>query len=698
METSKPSEESRSALKSAATNTNATEDAQVSGSRPRRVPLSGTDAATDTGTGRERDNISREPLVQAVPGQTLAPSGAFASAVLPLRGRERSNMDAFQNKISREPPAQTVPGQTLAPSDVSASTKKDADDDAPPRKERRGSGVQIFRNKFSSSTTVDPQSSQTGAFQVHGSSDTTQTRPSQPPSPVPVPPAQSPLGESTLAGGGGEFLVEATLVPKHDFLVGEIVEPAREGFWRQRKVQLIAFLLFLSIVVVAVGVSVSVDGGSGSGGVGDGSEPPIFECSNDTNGGCRYIGKLSLNFQDPSTFLVAFCEEADFRIPTSDSCDCEVNILDSASGDPEICQSCSFLDSANGWGIAYDCSNVIEGECVGRDTAGNCISNLRQCFDTTRELRDAVDEYLDDNGPGSRVAGIYGFPIGKWCVSKIQDFSYLFSSDDDDYSAERRNLQHTTTSERFNFAATNFNGDISQWDVSNATTMRSMFSGNRATERRSRFNQWLADWDVSGVTDMRFMFSGAKSFNQPIGNWDVTSVTNMRRMFDRAGSFDQTLADWNVSSVIDMSYMFGGASSFNQSIGNWDVSLVTDMEYMFVDAESFNQPIGNWKVSSVTTMSGMFFLADSFNQPVGSWDVTSVKNMVRMFSGAKSFNQPIGNWDVSNVTDMRRIFLGASSFNQPLGNWDVSNTDTTSIFDGSGCPAFENSPRSCFYT
>ena len=46
---------------------------------------------------------------------------------------------------------------------------------------------------------------------------------------------------------------------------------------------------------------------------------------------------------------------------------------------------------------------------------------------------------------------------------------------------------------------TNFNGDLSAWDTSNVTTMRTMF-------RRSDFNQPLNDWDVSNVTDMYEMF------------------------------------------------------------------------------------------------------------------------------------------------------------------------------------------------
>ena len=49
------------------------------------------------------------------------------------------------------------------------------------------------------------------------------------------------------------------------------------------------------------------------------------------------------------------------------------------------------------------------------------------------------------------------------------------------------------------FADSDFNGDISKWDVSNVTNMEHMFF-------RSKFNGDISKWDVSNVTDMEFMF------------------------------------------------------------------------------------------------------------------------------------------------------------------------------------------------
>ena len=72
----------------------------------------------------------------------------------------------------------------------------------------------------------------------------------------------------------------------------------------------------------------------------------------------------------------------------------------------------------------------------------------------------------------------------------------------------------------------------------------------------------ISDWDTSEVTDMKSMFSQAYHFNQPLEKWDVSNVTNMSSMFYMATSFNQPLEKWDVSQVTHMSKMFAGAISF----------------------------------------------------------------------------------------------------------------------------------------
>ena len=60
----------------------------------------------------------------------------------------------------------------------------------------------------------------------------------------------------------------------------------------------------------------------------------------------------------------------------------------------------------------------------------------------------------------------------------------------------------------------------------------------------SIFNGNISNWNTSNVTSMISMFFNAENFNQDIGNWDVFSVTNMDGMF-----FDTKYFNQDISSV-----------------------------------------------------------------------------------------------------------------------------------------------------
>ena len=52
------------------------------------------------------------------------------------------------------------------------------------------------------------------------------------------------------------------------------------------------------------------------------------------------------------------------------------------------------------------------------------------------------------------------------------------------------------------FFSSNFNGDISEWDVSNVDTMGWMFRNSKFTGE----NGDISKWDVSNVVNMKFIF------------------------------------------------------------------------------------------------------------------------------------------------------------------------------------------------
>ena len=140
-------------------------------------------------------------------------------------------------------------------------------------------------------------------------------------------------------------------------------------------------------------------------------------------------------------------------------------------------------------------------------------NNYKYFPKTKEELRKIIEQRIKEEGNEVDLNDIY--------ISKIIDMSYLF-------------------------VGTNFNGDISRWDVSNVTDIHSMFSGCE------NFNGDISGWNVSNVTNMCGIFSGCKNFNGNIANWDVSKVTDMRGMFNHCEKFNQDISKWNVSKVTNM--------------------------------------------------------------------------------------------------------------------------------------------------
>jgi hypothetical protein len=142
-------------------------------------------------------------------------------------------------------------------------------------------------------------------------------------------------------------------------------------------------------------------------------------------------------------------------------------------------------------------------------------------------------------------------------------------------------------------------------NLSNVTNMSGMFWYSKVA------NPYVSNWDVSQITTMKFMFEHS-DFNNPLNDWDVSNVTDMERMFYFAESFDQPLNSWDLTSCTTTRMMFE-ETPFNQPLNNWDVSNVTRMQRMFRFATIFNQDLSGWCVSQIPLQQ------NNFDDKADSW-------------------------------------------------------------------------------
>jgi uncharacterized delta-60 repeat protein len=258
--------------------------------------------------------------------------------------------------------------------------------------------------------------------------------------------------------------------------------------------------------------------------------------------------------------------------------------------------------------------------------------------------------------------------VDQWGGQEWKSLDFAFTSCSNLLSAgyDAPNLDSISSLEEMFRHASQFNGQVNHWDMSNINNISKMFWADTA------FNQPVNNWDVSNVSNMYGTFHGADRFNQPVNNWNVSNVTSMHSLFAHTHDFNQSLAAWDVSSVEVFDFMFLNADVFNQNIGMWDVSSATSMAWMFKSALAFNQNINSWNVANVRDMANMFWQSVSFNQPLDQWDVSGVKNLHAMFRESP-FDQNIGTWQLDSATNLSWMLsnsaMSTTNYDSTLIGW-----------------------------
>jgi surface protein len=242
------------------------------------------------------------------------------------------------------------------------------------------------------------------------------------------------------------------------------------------------------------------------------------------------------------------------------------------------------------------------------------------------------------------------------------------------------------------------------------TSLESMFSswGGLWTFEIPNLNSW----DVSGVSMFSSMFGMSAGTNSPIGDvssWNMSNATDISGMFSNTnfglglGSGD--VSSWNVSNVTAFNSVFLN-TPWNGDLSSWDVSNADTMAGMFQNCYSFTGiGLNNWILNTtpnygsagIANLNNMFAYCPNFNTDISSWNFSKVGQCGGMFTGATSFNQNISAWDMSGthyvvagsnigtIYDMfNGGFGGGMAFDQDLSSWDFSATTCIIRFGGPG--------------
>ena len=163
------------------------------------------------------------------------------------------------------------------------------------------------------------------------------------------------------------------------------------------------------------------------------------------------------------------------------------------------------------------------------------------------------------------------------------------------------------------FAKTNFNGDISKWDVHNVRTLSYTF------EICENFTgETITDWYFENLTILRGTFYKCKKFNGDLGRWNVSKVDMFGHCFAECEEFNKDISSWNTSNGVYFEYMFANCKKFNQNISKWDMSKATNVEYMLNGCEKFYQNLYNWNVKTAN-YAGIFLGANRMMKHKTYW-------------------------------------------------------------------------------
>ena len=220
--------------------------------------------------------------------------------------------------------------------------------------------------------------------------------------------------------------------------------------------------------------------------------------------------------------------------------------------------------------------------------------------------------------------------------------------------------------------------DLSNFDTSKVTTMRSMFVGCKNVKYIN-----FSNVKTSLVTDMTNMFSGCNSLTSiDLSNFDTSKVSLMENMFLNCSSLTfLNLSNFDTFKLTKMKSMFWGCKKLESiDLSNFDTSKITNMENLFSKCNSLTTlNLSSFNTEKVRNTQSMFEECSALKSlDLSKMDTSLLTNMKTMFYDCNSLTSlNISNFNTSNVEDMERAFFGCSS----LKSLNLLSFNTSSVLN-----------------
>ena len=147
--------------------------------------------------------------------------------------------------------------------------------------------------------------------------------------------------------------------------------------------------------------------------------------------------------------------------------------------------------------------------------------------------------------------------------------------------------------------------DLSNWNTSKVENMSFAFKGCSFTSKKLK--ESIKNWDVSKCKKFRETFSGSSSFSGvDLSNWNMSNAIDITSMFRGCDEFNCDLSNWNTRNLQYMDNVFYGCKKINFDISKWNVRKVKSMICAFYDCTNLDCNLDNWKLNKDCVINGLF--------------------------------------------------------------------------------------------